>query len=77
MTEYKFYVFASFYNGKRGWYRIRGIDQHGNYIGNFPDGVDKVPGMKFCQDKPKGRPVSERLVREYFGYVVKETADAS
>lgn len=28
-------------------------------------------------DKPKGRPVSERLVREYFGYVVKETVDAS
>lgn len=76
MTEYKFYVFASFYNGKRGWYRIRGVDSNGKYIGNFPGDVDKQPGMKFCRDKPKGQPVSERLIKEYFGYFVKEKTNA-
>lgn len=66
MTEQRYYVYANFYNGKRGWYRIRGVDSEGQYIGNFPIGVCKKPGMKFCQGRRNGQPVSEKAVKEHF-----------
>ena len=77
MIEKRFYVYASFFNGKRGWYRIRGVDASGNYIGNFPEGVDKLPGLKYCQDRPKGKQVSEQVVKEYFGYIDREVENVS
>lgn len=73
--DQRFYVYASFYNGKRGWYRIRGIDSDGKYIGNFPVGVALKPGIKFCKDYRNGQPVSEQTVKEHFGVKVTQKSN--
>lgn len=62
----KFYAYVDFYNAGRGWYRINGIDENGQFIGNFHYGSLNKPNIRYCQDYQNGRPVSESTVRKHF-----------
>lgn len=64
--ERKFYVYVDFYGNRRGWYRIRGIDENGQWVGNFHYGSCNKPNIRYCQDYQNGKPVSEQTVRKYY-----------